>query len=281
MSTDDDILAFLQRQATVRHVEATHGKGVAYPMVVFGELHFQGDGQKARFFAQLVGKATTICPPNPAFHASERFDDTLPIQAELESYLRTGGGRLATRALKTFQPLLDAAAKAPDKGFAVLCAGNASVHTMPARHAALLDALNRSIQRRNAYASPAITSDTHGSILLGNHHAARVEYDSTYAGRTTCQRLEEQWGSVYVITVYADWQKDGTPPEEGAEGDEWYPMGDKQERHLFPILRQVAGGKSFLAEIRGQSSVFSNIRHNDISALPFDKLFDAILYLND
>jgi hypothetical protein len=261
-------------------------------MVLFGETHV-GDARKARFFADLVQNLAGQQSIHTHFHATERLFADPDVHTALQDYLAASPPTARERSrlpevAQRFLPLLEAARQYPNQRYAILPA-NAHVDDADARHAAIHGAFNASLERHNRlFASRPIHSATSkGHFLIGSFHASR-RHEAGTATPTTGMLLVQNGWTLHVVRTTVNVVGGMTASGAITAGEHILlaPLGSTATFpdepgviDLLPALNRVAGGSPFIADIRGQSSPFGQVKILGRADIPYNELFDAILHL--
>jgi hypothetical protein len=278
------IVEYLAREAKRNVAEVLLGQ--PGNLLVFGEVHFTGDPLKAFLFSELTARVRIPTPLHTQFHASERFPDDQATRAQISAVLRAqpsqlvGAAGRVSSALRPFVPVLAAANSFPERRFAVLPSDANSGANEDTRHEALFNAFNDAATRCPDVPARSINNRvSRGNMLLGAHHAARRSIIG-HPADTTCGRLEKAGWRVHAIRLTVPFVAGDTII---AEDLDLRLLNSRDNRVIdaLALVEQVAGGRSFYADLRKPDSPFAKLKDADSGTLeiPFTDLFDAIVHL--
>lgn len=280
MSTEQEIERYLTANArTDVHVAlADHQR--SHSLVLFGETHVGWD-RKAQLFARIIrdSKGAGLI----RYHASEAFRNDVPGDASaIGKFLKKeiDSSRLPSdwRALA---PILEAARESlPD--FGIVFAGSKAVQNK-GRDAELFK--NFTSSRKLHLKAKRFKDNDKGHFFLGAAHASRVPLSGSET--TTCGLLIKAGFEVHVVRLTIDIVVEpesktieGQPtlvfrPSEGIRAKA---STDPDWIDMLPILRKVAAGKPFIADLNAARSPFVRLAADDGSAM-FTSCYNSLLHL--
>jgi hypothetical protein len=263
-------------------------------LVLFGEVH-SADVYKAYYLGELVRVVRLRKPVMTNFHASERWPNTPQTRKIISDLLRAQPNQFMNLIIQVpsaldlvpFVGLLAQAANFPDFPFGMVPidvgSSGAALNDVPKheddRHQQLFDSfVNSAFLCPDVPAHTINSNSSRGHMLLGARHAARTSYRG-HGGITTCARLIGAGWQVHSVRLIL------TPDPEKSEQQTLVlrrGSADHTPIDLLPILRSIAGGKSFYADITQSDSPFVEVRDGDAGSadIAFNKLFDAILLIS-
>lgn len=280
MSTEKDIETYLAKAARRDVHAALREHQQAHALLMFGETHV-GWNRKAQLFARIIRDARR--DGLIRYHASEFFDNDVPADARaVGRFLKKEIGTADLPAsFRELAPILEAARESLPR-FGIVFAGSKRVQGTR-RDAELFK--NFTSSRKRHLEAERFAKQDKGHFYLGAAHAARVPLRGTEA--TTCGRLVKAGFDVYVVRVTID--IDVEPQAETVDGETalvFRPSErilakartDSEWIDILPVLRTVAAGKPFFAELDATGSPFPRLRADDGRAV-FTKYYDALLHL--
>lgn len=264
-------------------------------LLVFGETHFVADPMKAFLFSELIVGTRLRRPTLTNFHASERFMNDQSTRNRISSVLQANPpermkqpiSRL-TDDLRPFVPVLASANSFPARRYGILpCGtiaggsdpGNVSKHE-DIRHNAIFNAfVDASNQCPDVPVRSINSAISRGNILLGARHAAL----RSVGGRaidTTCGLLVKAGWNVLAIQMTGPFTTGETVVPQDFK---LRLLNSKDDRVIdsLAIIEEVAGGRSFFADLTKPDSPFSKVKDMDSGAaeIPFNELFHAIVHV--
>jgi LysM domain len=255
-------------------------------LVMLAEMHV-GRPKKAAFLADIVAALGRQATSRTHFHASEHYIDEPATQVAVQNYVWADNGGGLTRArrrlpqlVREYEPVLDAARLYAGHRYAIVCAGSHESNE-EARHAAIHGAFNHSIQRHNSlHGLNQITRLGKGNFLIGEFHATRKHTHGKATPTTSMSLIKDGW-KLHVVRLTVNAPAGFIPPLTivGGESLSLEPLGGGAAVELFDALNRVAGGKPFVADIRGDKSPFSTVRIEGGADIPYHEMVDVILHL--
>jgi hypothetical protein len=255
-------------------------------LVVLAEMHV-GRPKKAAFLADIVTALGGQASPRTHFHASEHYIDDPSTQVAVQNYVWADNGSGLTRArrrlpplVREYEPVLNAARLYAGHRYAIVCAGSHESNE-EARHGAIHGAFNHSIKRHNSLHSlNQITQLGKGNFLIGEFHATRKHTHGKATPTTSMLLVQDGW-KLHVIRLTVNAPGGFIPPMTivGGESLSLEPLGGGTAIELFDMLNRVAGGKPFVADIRGDKSPFSTVKIEGGADIPYNQMVDVILHL--
>lgn len=243
-------------------------------LLLFGESH-AGYPRKAQFFANLILGARQSGLIR--FHASEHFNNNaLTHGAEIDSYLKGQiSGTGLSKEIRPFAPILDEI-KASLPNFGVVFTGTPTQNNRDQR------LFNHFMSSRQLHIQAGrFTTSDHGHFYLGGDHAGRVPKSGTI--KTTCGHIIDAGFDVCVIRLTVDvtvgeLELDWGFSMTSGEVIKVVPRGGGSVLDLLPLLRRVAGGSSFIVDLKLTKSPFTDVCVQG-SSVPFTDMFDFLLHL--
>ena len=242
-----------------------------FSFVLYGEVHV-GLTKKAEFFAKLMRDF------GDRFHASEHFLNTVAVGNVVEKYLL---GEATSSSLpsnvRALVPVLDAIKRDISKTGLVYSGSSAQ----SARDKKIFDSFKSSMGL-HVNAKRFATNDQ-GHFHIGAAHGGRLPLGGSTP--TTAKLLIDDGFNVGTVRMVVDVAGSSSMTDGGftiVAGESLFvsPVSGGDPIDLLPIVKKVAAGTSFGADLRKRSSPFALVRPEEsTSSEGYNKYFDALIFL--